>query len=66
MRFREVEKIILADGWIYKNRKALIASTYTHQSRARLQSQNTPETFHHRLSNKFLSRPDYNVRCCTQ
>ena len=65
MRFREVEKIILADGWIYKNAKGSHCQ-YTHQSRARLQSQNTPETFHHRLSNKFLSRPDYNVRCCTQ
>ncbi len=44
MRFREVEKIILADGWEYKTQKAHTANTPTPQNQAKSQSRNALET----------------------
>lgn len=59
MRFREIEKIILADGWQYKGAKALIVNTHIHQSREKLQSQNIPGTSLRKQSNKFSNKPGY-------
>jgi hypothetical protein len=35
MKPREMEKLILADGWVFKEHMALISNTYTQQNRVR-------------------------------
>lgn len=59
MRFREVEKIILADGWEYKTQKAHTANTPTHQNQVKSRSRITLETLPHKLLNKSSNRPGY-------
>lgn len=63
MRFREIEKIVLNDGWELVDVRGYITNTNTQPKREKLQSQIIEATFLKGLSTPYSNRRVSNETC---